>query len=205
MLKKIIKDFNLMESSILAAFRYGSTVYGTNHEKSDQDFVLIFKDKQIQDGFGITCGDLSLHMYQKSSFQDLIDRYKIFAMECVYLPKEHVLKNEGILPVQKINLEKLRCAISEKASHSFVKAKKKLSIAKDKNIYIGKKSLFHSLRIIDFGKQIAEHKKIIDYSSANQFYYDIMNNPAEDWQHYHDKYKSIYNAMMTDFRKTAPK
>lgn len=90
-----------------------------------------------------------------------------------------------------------------KASHSFVKAKKK--IEKEKDYYIGWKSLFHSLRILTFGTQIAQMGKIENYGAANHIWFDILKDPHYEWAYYEDKYKPIYNDLATTFRKVAPK
>ena len=204
MLKKIIEEFNLKESDILNVYRYGSKVYKSDNETSDQDFIIIFKNGTVKDEFAVTRGDISVHMYQHSSFQDLVTRHKITALEMCFLPKQFVLKEDKPFNC-KIDLQKLRSTISEKASHSFVKAKKKIIVEKDRDLYISKKSLFHSLRIIEFGIQMAKHNRITDYSAANDIWIDIYTDPSTDWEHYHEKFKPIFNSKMSDFRELAPK
>ena len=63
-------------------------------------------------------------------------------------------------------------------------------IKKDKNIYIAKKSLFHSFRIIDFGTQIAKNGRITDYGSTNHIWFEIRDKylELENWS----KNKIIY-------------
>lgn len=102
-----------------------------------------------------------------------------------------------------LDVTKLRHALSEKASHSFVKAKKKID--KEKDYYIGRKSLFHSLRILTFGTQIAEMGAIVDYSAANHHWFDILNEPYYEWSWFDSKYGPVYNELATRFRKVAPK
>lgn len=200
----IIRMFDLNESNVLTIFPYGSRVYQTANDNSDYDFIATFKDGTVQDEFAVTKGQLSIHYYNESSFQDLLNRHKISAMECYFLPTETLL-----LQKKKFNftlhIDKLRSSVSEKASHSFVKAKKKFEVEKDRDIYIAKKSLFHSLRIIDFGIQIAANNKIINYSSLKNLWEDIYTDPNETWDPYKEKYQSVYNSMMTQFRKLAPK
>ena len=85
-----------------------------------------------------------------------------------------------------------------------MKAKKKLIVEKDYDPYIGKKSLFHSLRIILFGIQIAQYGKIINYEEAN-IYYDIVKSEIIEWEYFKKKYQPIYNNLKTEFRKLAEK
>ncbi|CAF4625595.1 unnamed protein product [Rotaria sp. Silwood2] len=39
----IIKELKLNDDLITNIYNYGSWVYGTNHEKSDRDFLIIMK------------------------------------------------------------------------------------------------------------------------------------------------------------------
>lgn len=200
----IIKTFDLDESNVLTIYPYGSRVYKTASEQSDYDFIVIFKDGTVKDEFAVMADKLSIHSYNESSFQKLLNSHKIFAMECFFLPPEFLLLQRKKFKFT-LHIAQLRESISEKASHSFVKSKKKFEVEKDRNIYIAKKSLFHSLRIIDFGQQIVEHKKIVNYSSSNHLWEDIFTDPSEDWGSYKEKYQPIFNIMMTKFRKLAPK
>lgn len=202
--ENIKKLFSLKDYDIISIFPYGSRVYGTNSEKSDHDFIAIFKDGTVTDEFALEKDKYNIHTYNYSSFVKLIEKHKIFALECISLHKNKLLCDRKNFDF-KLNIGTLRSSISEKASHSWVKAKKKFEVEKDKNIYIAKKSLFHSFRIIDFGKQIANHGKIVDFSSVNNLWFEILNNPSEIWKDYFDAYKIKHNQSLTEFRELAPK
>ena len=100
-------------------------------------------------------------------------------------------------------MSELRTTISEKASHSFVKAKKKID--KEHDYYVGWKSLFHSLRILNFGIQVASKGKIYDYSAANPIWFEIRDAQRYTWDYFKDKYQPVYNELATEFKKLAPK
>ena len=93
--------------------------------------------------------------------------------------------------------------MSQKANHSFVKAKKKIEVEKD--YYVGWKSLFHSLRILVFGIQIAKEGCISDYSAANDYWHEIREANQYDWSYFKSKYQPEHNRLATEFRKLAPK
>jgi hypothetical protein len=138
-------------------------------------------------------------VFNRNDWQRQLNDHKVHALEAYFLP-------DGICRGQfqlKINLKVLRNTLSEKASHSFVKAKKKID--KEKDFYVGWKSLFHSLRILNFGAQIAETGAINDYAAANHHWFDILHNPQYEWAYLEEKYKPIYNELATRFRKAAPK
>lgn len=200
----ILQNFHLLDKDVLAAYPYGSRVYQTAGVNSDHDFIII-ADK-VADDFALTSNDgkINVHLYSPDTFLDQVRQHKISALECIFLPKDIVLK-DIIRWNFNLNKETLRSSISEKASHSWVKAKKKLEVEKDRDVYIAKKSLFHSLRIIEFGTQIAQHSKIVNYGAANHLWLEIRDNPANDWDTYKDKYQEYYNSKMTEFRKLAPK
>jgi predicted nucleotidyltransferase len=202
--EKLKKLFQLKDYDILAIFPYGSQVYGTITDRSDYDYIAVFKDGSVKDEFSLEKDNCNIHTYNDSSFQKLISHHKIASLECISLPEDKLIVSRKQFNF-KVNLQVLRSSISEKASHSYVKSRKKMEVEKNKNMYIAKKSLFHSFRIIDFGKQIALNDKVINFSSQNSIWTDIFNNSSEDWKDYSDLYKEKYNSMMSEFRELAPK
>ena len=202
-LTEILK-YNNIEEKIDNVYPYGSFVYGTNNEKSDHDYVIILHSINDQDGLCGVGNHINITTYNPESFQEKLNQHKIGALECFFLPKEKIIQC-NINFKFKLDKSKLREVISEKVSHSWVKAKKKFEIIQDKDIYRGKKSLFHSLRIADFGIQIASKGKIENYSASNSFWKEIYENPSEEWDDYEKLYKKIHNNLLTEFRKVCPK
>jgi len=190
--------YGLSDQAVLL-FPYGSRVYGTATEKSDHDYLAVILEKsKIETGEEYRHGDTNIHIYTQSDWQHQLNEHKIHTLEAYFLPDGICCQNFRF----KLNLKKLRNALSEKASKSFVKAKKKID--KEKEFYVGWKSLFHSIRILNFGVQIAETGKI-DYAAANHYWFDILHNPQYEWEYFEEKYKPIYNELATKFRKAAPK
>ena len=178
---------------------YGSRVYGTHSENSDYDYMAIVPaNRRADTGEEYRHGNTNIHIYNKIDFQDQLNRHKVHALEAYFLD-ERVAKDF----VFKLHIPTLRESFSEKASNSFVKAKKK--IEKEKDYYIGWKSLFHSLRILNFGVQIAKKNEITDYGAANQIWFDILTAQQYNWDYFKQKYQPVYNALATEFRKLAPK
>ena len=200
----ILEDFDLKDEDVLSVYRHGSMIYGTNDHQSDNDFIIIVKDHAVEcDSKNSSYHNIDVGIQRQSTFQDLINRHKNFALDCYFLPQEFRLKDNAKFTF-KLDLNNLRKEISAKSSNSFVKCKKKLEVVADRNVKIAKKSLFHSMGIIDFGIQIATHGKIVDYSSSNHLWFEIRDNPADTWEPYKEKYQTVYNSKMTAFRKLAP-
>lgn len=178
---------------------YGSRVYGTHREDSDYDYIgLVPANRMVDTGTEYRWNTLNVHIYNRYDFQKQLERHKIHTLEAYYLPNSCVPKEFKF----ELDLPKLRVEVAEKASHSFVKARKKID--KEHDFYVGFKSLFHSLRILNFGIQIASKGKI-DYTAANKYWFEIRDAGEYNWDYYKNKYQPVYNELATEFRKLAPK
>lgn len=191
-----------LKEQALNIYPYGSMVYGTYVDgQSDQDFIVIVHDGHTSiDKSQWECNNEQYSIYTASTWQEKLNRHDIDALECYFLP--HYLVIQELHPFDfQLKTALLRQSISSVASNSWVKCKKKLTVQKDFAPRIGKKSLWHALRILDFGTQIMIHKRIIDYSSCNAMYDDIVNGKVDQWGFYKSQYQPIYNAMKSEFRE----
>ena len=175
-------------------YDYGSRVYRTNSEKSDYDYIVVLLNNDGITSQEIRDENINIHFMNEIDFQAGLNNHKINILECYFQNKHHFKFN--------LNLKLLREEISGKSSNSFVKAKKKIEV--EKEYYLGWKSLFHSLRIVNFGIQIASQGKIYDYSQSNNYWFDILSMNCYNWEALRIKYKPIYNSLCTDLRKLAP-
>lgn len=205
-IQKYIDDVNVM-----SIFRLGSRVYGTHTPESDHDFIII-ADKWFD------ARDINIHVYTRTQFLASLINHEIQSLECLFLDPKHILKDDWKLDrtcmENKINstysAEKLRTSISTIASNSWVKGKKKLIIAGDYDLHLAIKSVFHSLRIIDFGIQIATDRRISNYGSMNYVLEDLKKMSEtmqrdELWQAIDTKYRSLYNQSSSKFKELCPK
>ena len=193
---------NIEDDNILNCYKFGSHVYGTQNEFSDEDFICVVKKPVISDNNNI-------HFYTIEMFQTLLNNCEIQMLECYFLDKSFILK-ETITFNFELNLSKLRTSISTITSNSFVKGKKKLIVSGDYDLNIGLKSIFHSLRILDFGIQIASKSLIYDYRSMNYILEDIYkisetHERIDLWNKINEKYKPIFNKKSSIFKELAPK
>lgn len=185
----------------LNVYHYGSFVYGTfQKEISDYDYIVIIPDKFSDlDKEQFETDDCQYSFYTQSTWQEKLNNNDVDAIETYFLPQEFIIK-ETVKFQTEIKKEKIRENFSKTASNSFVKCKKKLIVEKDFAPRVGKKSLWHSLRIIDFGIQILKYGKIKDYTSTNYLYDEIVNYEDNNWKYYKEKYQQLYNKMKTEFR-----
>jgi len=199
-----LSEFRWIEHADILA-PYGSRVYGTATEKSDYDFIAI--DGSSREKKEFTFQNVNITLYGKKAFYEELYKCEISALETWFLPKEVCPEVTEILHrwMQPVILDfKLRASISHKASNSWVKAKKKLTVEKDYDPYIAKKSLFHSFRILNFGCQIAEAGKIYNYAGANAYWEAIKDLPA-DWELWNNTFKKDWNNLHSAFKQLAPK
>jgi len=183
--------------NIINAYVYGSHVYGTANSLSDNDFIFIVRSK-TRDQF--KSENINISYYTLNEFQQLIDDHEISAIECLFLIDSFKLKETHKFNFT-LNKEVLRSSLSQKSSNSFVKSKKKLTVAKDYNYFGGIKSIFHAFRIINFGIQICMYGKIVDYSDTNHILYEAYTQ--KDWEGLEKSFKQSYNNLRTEFRKVA--
>ena len=199
MLGRVAAATGLDDARILCAFRYGSRVYGTHRADSDHDFIVIAEG--VDDGREYREGDLNIHTYTPGHFAGQVQQHRISALECLFLPPDMILRSTLSFPLV-LGRASLRSEISAKASHSFVKARKKLEV--ENEVLAGRKSLFHALRILDFGIQMASHGRISDYGSSNELFAEIMDGPR-DWPSLKQIWQPRYNAKASAFRLLTPK
>lgn len=178
-------------------YHYGSYVYGTYIEGiSDKDYIIIVPDTEKNEQFKYE--NVDYNIYTESEWIKKIKNNDIECLECTFLDKKYIVKESKQYPL-KINKELVRKNISSVASNSFVKCKKKLIIKDSYNPRIGKKSLWHSIRLLDFGAQIMNYGKIINYQSANKYYEQILNSP-DDWNYLKEHFQPIYNKYHSEFK-----
>ena len=189
-------DFN--DDNILCAYLHGSRVYGTASENSDTDYILVVKNNPYGTDT-ISEGNTDYNLYTEEEWQKMAQEGHVDYYECIFLPPEYKYK-ETIPPKLPVKKSDVRRVFSQTASNSWVKCKKKLTVEKDFAPYIAKKSLWHSFRLLTFGCQIMKDGKITDYTAANQWYKEMVENPSNDYAIYKETYQPLYNKLKSKFR-----
>lgn len=177
---------------------FGSQVYGTASETSDWDVILIANANAPEVEY--KSDKINVHVI----VPDLADKYlrdnHIKAIECLCAPDWAI-----ILPYYKwdefvYKEDSFRHNISHTVSNSWVKCKKKMEQG---DYYIGVKSMFHSLRIADFGVQFATERKI-DFERTNDIW-EYISSKEWTWEELKDRYQPTRNRILTTFRAVTSK
>lgn len=165
---------------------YGSRVYGTAAEDSDYDIIVLcgnmlaHEEKKLE----VKGVKLNIHLITPDKFWSDLAIHNIMNLECLYAPEWAILQEKMPLPKTIIIKKLIKNNLAQSFS-SWRNAKMKLL---DGDIYRGQKSMFHSLRMLMFATQIAEHGEIVDFSCANELFKEIMDSDEYDWDFYKDKY-----------------
>lgn len=218
-LEMTLEYFNILQKEkqididkVINVYTYGSVCYGTDTDDSDIDYIIVYDQSENESDTLIGYASktqLNATLVSPEYFQSMIEENHINAIECLFLKKSWTF--ERIYYKFNINFKKLRHSISSVSSNSWVKAKKKILQG---DIHIGQKSLFHSLRILDFGIQLAKYGKI-DFtepasntlSKKYKSFYELLYNikKIDNWNSLNDEYKSIYNEIKSEFKIVCPK
>ncbi len=188
--------------NILNIYQFGSRVYGSTTINSDWDYIVVAK-------MYFDPEDINIHVFTEKQFQLALNRCDIQPLECLFCDDQFKIKETIKFDADIIKTE-LRRSISTITSNSWVKGKKKLIVTGDYDQHLALKSIFHSLRILDFGIQIASEGRIVNYSSMNYIYNDIRSmsdryQRDELWNKIDEKYREFYNKQGTVFKALCPK
>ena len=208
-LDTIIKASGIHPSRVFNVYIFGSQVYGTANKDSDWDIIMVANNSV--ESSELRRGLFNIHVYTPNKFKADLDWHRINNLECIFAPEWARLK-ETIKFDFKLDISKLRHATSHISSNSWVKCKKKLTVADE--YYTGIKSLYHSIRIPMFARQIAESGKIYDYSCANWIWdrLTFMDKPIYlrsklkwTWDELDNEFRTVHNNVMSEFRKLTTK
>jgi predicted nucleotidyltransferase len=187
---RIIQLTGLPEHKILNIYMYGSRVYGTYNENSDYDFLVLANSleekREVRDCL------YNVHTIVPNMFYDDLNGHKMQNLECLFAPDFAKIQEsrEYSLEIDFDNLKKRALAQSYDSWH---KGKYKLN---EGDIYRGKKSMFHSIRILCFARQIVRYGKIKDFSEANKYWYQIDECEKTRWNYYSRKYFCLRRSLI---------
>jgi predicted nucleotidyltransferase len=175
-------------TQVLNIYPYGSKIYGTANENSDDDHIIVYKSSLLPSGSfkdnAISSNDRKIQgvCYSRGGFIDAINNYQITALECISLPEDMIIQKKMNFGMVKFDKKEMARNIITTASSSWHFS----TLAYRDNHYEScAKNIFHALRILDFGIQIKEHHRIVDYSSMNKVkesIYDCPPNPRDYYE-----------------------
>jgi predicted nucleotidyltransferase len=167
--QEVLRVSRRSDDEIHRACLVGSRVYGTAHDESDHDYVLILKQEVAQNQL-IREGKINVTVQSLGHFKDGISSGNVFAHEVLCAPEAYVLKNSPFnLP--RIWAKERRNIIEsaiEKATNDF---KKGANVHDPKRIY-------HAFRVLNFAQQLFDFGTIRDFTEAKHIYEVVMTEPG---------------------------
>lgn len=198
-LEDVIRASKIHTSRVFNVYVFGSRVYGTSNSESDWDIIMVANNSV--ESTEIRNGMYNIHVYTPDKFKSDLEWHRINNLECIFAPDWAILK-EDIKYKIDISEPKIRHAVSHISSNSWVKCKKKLTVADDYKT--GVKSLFHSIRIPMFATQIMKHGFINDFSCANDIWVKIRNK-RWSYDEIKSEFQPLHNKVLSEFREYARK
>jgi len=167
-------------------YLYGSRVYGTAKPESDYDIIMIASHLLAHEEKRATVNGvlLNIHIITPDKFTSDLKMPNIMNLECAFAPEWAKLQEKMTLSY-KVEVKRLIKNNLAQSYSSWNGGKRKI---REYNIDKGIKSIFHSLRMLMFAAQIAEHGKIVDYSVANDLYSEITDSDEFEWEYFKEKY-----------------
>ena len=197
MLEEIYDIAKIHPFKVKGVYGFGSRIYGTASNGSDSDFIIVGNASSPEVEY--SNDRFNVHVIVPDLFEKYVRDNHIKAAECLFAPEWAKLKE---YPIEWVYKEaSFRHNISHTVSNSWVKCKKKLAQG---DYYIGVKSIFHSLRIVDFGIQIAKTGRIEDFSSSNWIWEEIKSK-TWTWEELDEKWRPLRNERSTEFRTLTSK
>ena len=196
--EEIIKASGINPVRVLNIYLFGSRVYGNASNNSDWDVIMIAKTSSPETE--IKTDKFNIHILTADRFQDSLDQHNIRSIECVMAPDWAKLQEVHSFKFNLIQ-NRLRHSVSHMNSNSWVKAKKKINQG---DYYIGVKSLWHSIRIVMYGIQIAKSGHIADWQCANDIWKELSSKKWT-WTELDERFRKINNSLLSEFRTLAIK
>jgi hypothetical protein len=200
----LTKEYILNElgitGEVLAIFSYGSQVYGTAGPESDNDYIIVMKSAMLDNGAfrnnAISNEDKSIQgvVYSRGGFIDAINKYEIGALECLSLPPSKIIYKKWPFKVGVWDEKQMIKAIISKASASRHNADQQ---SKNGNKIIGRRGMFHALRILNFGMQLKRFRKIVYFGACNKMYEEMKNVKEDDFdtRDYYDEFNKLLEKL----------
>ena len=188
---------NLHPSKIRNIHVFGSRVYGTHRIDSDYDVIVVACS--VNSNVEFRNGDYNVHVTTPDIFEDKLIRHNINNLECIYAPFNAQIYQE--INYNKIfNLKNgmLKKSLITQSTAAWSQGRKRIESG---NIISGAKSLFHSIRILDFGIQIIKYNHIKDFSSCNEIWKMLDESECLKWEDYDGLCFNKKKLKMKEFRE----
>jgi len=181
---EIISLCNIRPFKVNNIFLYGSRVYGTAHSDSDYDLLVV--GGNLLERQELHKGKFNIHIIIPTKFEENLRGHDVHMLECIWAPDFAIILNKrNFLKEFTLDKKKLKKKLLSQSHQSWMNGKRKII---ETDLHRGSKSIWHSIRILQFGIQIVKHGRINDFQEANKLYTEIVDADEYRWNYYRDKY-----------------
>ncbi|APR85838.1 Hypothetical protein A7982_11187 [Minicystis rosea] len=196
----VLRHLRRSDAEIHSVCRCGSRVYGTAGPASDEDFCVVLTDARAKQDL-LFRGGANFVVHGLGSFREALADQSVFALECLFAPAEHRLK-EGRPPLSfTLDREKLAASASARSASDFAKAARTF----EDEPHAAKKKLFHALRVPLFARQIATRGRLADFTEATPLWIEIAARTETTWAPYAEAYGPLREKTCAEIGKPAKK
>lgn len=184
--EQVILASGVNKLKVRNVYIFGSRVYGNNREDSDWDIILTAGHMLAHEEKRVNIGThkLNIHIYTPDKFAFDLKNLRMANLECLMGPDWAKLQVKQTYKPE-FTIKGLIQNVLAQSFDSWRSAKFKMS---QHDIRRGQRGVFHSLRMLMFASQIAEHEKITDFSEANPLFPEICDSDEYTWDYYKQKY-----------------
>lgn len=196
----VLRVLRRSEGEVAAVYRTGSRVYGTAAPDSDEDFVAVLARRDARQDLAFASG-VNVVVHGLDTFRESIADHSVFVLECLFLPREHRLKDPPAPFAFALDRKKLAASAGGRSASDFAKAGKRFA----EEPPASKKKLFHAIRVPMFALQIARAGRIVDYGEASPLWREIAARPDEAWGPYRGAYGPLRERLCRELDAAARK
>jgi hypothetical protein len=173
--------------------RAGSRVYGTAGPGSDEDFTVVLNDKAARQDL-LFRGGANFVVHGTGTFQKALSDQSVFALECLFAPPEHRLKDARPPFAWKLDREKLVASATSRSGSDWKKAARTF----EDEPKPAKKKLFHAIRVLMFARQIVTKGRISDFAEAAPLWAEIRDRHEDGWEPFDRDYGPLRDRLSAE-------
>lgn len=160
----LLRLLGRQDRDVHSAFRTGSRTYGTAHEGSDEDFLVVLHAEVRPDL--LFRPNVNVVIQSQAQYQRALHQQSVFALEA-WFSKGPLKRGDATWTP---DTQRLALSATEKSASDINKA----ATLFERDRRGAKKRLFHALRVPMFARQIARTGSLHDYTEAMPLWDELL-------------------------------
>ncbi|WP_394850210.1 nucleotidyltransferase domain-containing protein [Pendulispora brunnea] len=191
---RVLRVLRRNDSDVRLCVRCGSHVYGTAREGSDEDFLVVLNDAEARQDL-LWGENLNVVVHGAGTYAKALEDQSIFALEGLFAPAEHRLKDARPPFVYRRDVARLRDSAKARSDSDWTKAQKRFDAESSP------KRVLHALRVLAFATQIAEHGAIVDFRVAGPWWARVRSGEHATWEALAKEFAPVRDGLLVELRR----